>query len=381
MPWRAEKVENTRYQFILEAQKRRQTFIELCQAFSISAKTGYKWLRRFEEDGKTGLLDQNRNPENRPGDTSDELKHLIIKKRLQHPCWGAKKLRPLLEKEHPCVDWPSVTTFGNILKREGLTTKRRRRLRMAQTGPLKDCTRPNQVWSIDFKGWWETMDGSICEPLTITDNYSRFIFYSRHVPKKTMKQTWEPLEAVFQEFGMPERIRSDNGPPFATTSMGRLSRMAIKLIRLGVTPEWIAPGKPQENGRHERMHRTLKQEVATPPSPSLSSQQISLDTFRHNYNYVRPHEALTMQTPANVHVLSPRKWTGEERSPIYLPDDETRGVDKRGQVGWNGKRFFTSEILWGEQVGIRWVEEDTFAVYYGPVLLGHVNSRAVFIRA
>ncbi len=360
MPWRATSVENTRYLFVLEVKERRRTFIDVCQAYGISPKTGYKWLARFEEQGPNGLLDHSRNPIHRPGDTEEEGRKLIIQMKLRHPCWGAKKLKPLLEREHPDMSWPSVTTFGNILRSEGLTSKRRRRSKLAQTSPLVEATEPNHTWSIDFKGWWTTGDGSQCEPLTVFDNFSRFVFCSQHVAQRGLKQVWPLLERAFKEYGMPRRIRSDNGAPFGGRSVGRLTRLAVKLIRLGITPEWIQPAKPQQNGRQERMHRTLKLEGATPPSRTLLEQQMRLNVCRHDYNLIRPHESLGMRTPADAHTLSPRNWTGEERAPKYPASDELRRVDNNGEVYWCGRRLFTSEIRYGEKLGFRWIEDDPF---------------------
>jgi putative transposase len=380
MPWKGATVEDMRYQFILSVERDQDSISKICDAFGISRKTGHKWLKRYQEGGKTQLLDRSRRPLARPGDTSPELEAMIIQVRLRHPFWGAKKIRKVLMNEHPSILWPSPTTVWKILNRNGYTNKRRKRSRLAQTSPIEDCNFPNDVWSSDFKGWWLTKDGKTCEPLTIFDGYSRFLFCCKHVRRKNYDYVWNLLQEVFQEYGMPKRFRTDNGSPFATTSLGRLSRLAVKLIRLGVVPEWIAPGKPQENGRHERMHRSLKLEAGTPPKETLAIQESRLDRFKYEYNEIRPHEALEMLTPREVYTPSLIKWTGEEDDPQYSEEYEVRCVDKKGFVHWRGMRFFSSEVLKRETIGIKQSKGDLFEVRYGSILLGYIDPIRGFSR-
>jgi transposase InsO family protein len=340
--WKGARVEDIRYQFILSVKKHESCFSEICQAFEISRKTGYKWLKRFDEEGKRGLVDKDRKPLIRPRDTPPELQAAIIQKRLSHPRWGAKKLRRLLQLDHPDIEWPSLTTFGNILKKAGHTAKAFKRNRLAATNPLEDSKAANHTFSCDFKGWWQTKDAKTCEPLTVCDAFSRYLLCCEPVKSRSFLHVWPLLKEVFQEHGMPLRFRTDNGPPFATTAVGRLSRLSVKLIRLGITPEWISPGKPQENGRHERMHRTLKLEAANPLVETLEEQKKSLSIFRNEYNHIRPHEALGMLTPAEVYSYSSRKWTGDEQDPSYSSGYSERRVDSKGTIYWRGDRFFLS---------------------------------------
>lgn len=337
-------------------------------------------MNRALDGEESTLVDKSRAPLSRPGDTPIEVQTVIIELRNKYPFWGAKKLLSILKREQPDAKWPSVTTVGNILKRNGYTAQRRKRSRLAETAPLQGFDGPNDTWCTDFKGWWLTKDGKACEPLTVTDGHSRFLLCCRHVQRRSFEYVWELLQEAFQEYGMPLRFRTDNGSPFATNSLGRLSRLAVRLVRLGVTPEWIRPGKPQENGRHERMHRTLKLEAATPVAGTLNDQKIALKRFQYEYNFVRPHEALGMMTPSQVYIYSPRKWTGEQNDPTYPTDYDMRRVDSSGNFYWKGGRGFTSEVLKGEVVGIRTTGKDEFEIYYGPILLGKMDLINGFTR-
>jgi len=372
MPWKNTNMEDMRLNFILSVLAKEGYFTEICSAFGISPKTGYKWLNRYNEEGKEGLKNKSRKPHNRPRDTPLKLESAIIAKKLRHPRWGPKKIRTVLIKDAPNKSWPSETTVANILKRNGYVSKAYKREKLALTAPLEECKTSNDVWSADFKGWWKVLDGNICQPFTLLDTHSRFLFTCQHSQSTSITSVQPILTEIFQEFGMPRRFRSDNGPPFATKSVGRLSRLSIWLIKLGVTPEWITPGKPQENGIHERMHRTLKEEISRTKEENLKEQDKSLAHFQYEYNFIRPHEALALETPSNVYRPSNRKWTGEIKDPIYNDTYETRIVNKRGAVSWKGIRFFTSEILYGELVGIK-QRNQVYEVYFGPVLLGRID--------
>lgn len=380
MPWRETKVEEVRYNFILAIEEGQGSFTDICEAFGISRPTGYKWLNRFQTEGKDGLGDRRRCPLNRPRDTSPDLIATIIATRLRHPRWGPKKIRKILDSKHPEIDWPSKTTIGNILKRKGYTANPSKKTKLAATAPFEQCTSPNEVWSADFKGWWLLPDGKQCQPFTLLDTHSRFLLSCRHVKSTSVANTQPLLIEAFQEYGMPSRFRSDNGPPFASVSVGRLSSLSIWLIKLGIAPEWIKPGKPQENGKHERMHRTLKQEVQQNPKTNLKDQEKQLGKIQHEYNFIRPHEALSMETPSSIYVSSTRKWTGETQDPSYTSDFAPRRVDKNGYVHWHGSRFFTTERLYKEVVGIR-EKDGTHEVYFGPVLLGRIDPITGFNRA
>jgi len=380
MPWKGETLESIRYNFILATQNDRVTFSDLCKAYGISRKTGYKWLLRFSEGGREALTDVVRAPFSRPRDVSQKNRNSIIDIAYSYPRWGAIKLKRILENEHPDIDWPSVTTFGNILKKEGLTKRRRIRYKMAKTTPVQDVSECNGTWCADFKGWWVTNDRKICEPFTVTDLHSRFILGCELVKNRKFQSVWKILEGIFYEFGMPDRFRTDNGSPYASNAVGRLSRMAVKLIRLGVTPEWITPGKPQENGIHERMHRTLKLEAATPPSNTRGEQIEVLNNFRDVFNFKRPHEALDLNTPSDIYVPSKKLWTGEESDPTYGEGYEERRVDSKGSFRWRGSSFFLTEILQKEKLGIKESAANIFEVSYSTVVLGHIKDKK-FVRA
>ena len=372
MPWKETSMESIRLNFIHAANERQCSFLELCEAFGISCKTGYKWLKRYNEEGVSGLTDRSRRPLTRPRDTHLDLESAIIAVRLRFPRWGPRKILAALSRDFPEADWPTKTTVANILRRNGYTTKQSRRLKLAATAPFEECNAPNEVWSADFKGWWRTLNGQICQPFTVLDTDTRFLFYCGHSESTSIRHIKPVLEELFQEYGMPQRFRTDNGPPFASLSVGRLSRLAIWLIKLGITPEWITPGKPQENGRHERMHRTLKAEAARPPAENLQEQERRLMKFQHEYNFLRPHEALGDKTPESLYSGSSRKWTGDLCYPIYPDEYDLRKVDHKGQVHWQGTRFFTSEMLHGETLGIK----KTFGVievFFGPILLGRID--------
>lgn len=380
MPWKETSVENIRFEFIQSLERKEGSMAEVCEAFGVSRKTGYKWLARYQERGKAGLSDQSRAPVFRPRDTSPELEAAIISTQCRHPYYGAKKLRAILQREQPKVSWPSVTTFSNILKRNGFTTRRRKRPRLAGAAPLENCYAANDVWTADFKGWWRTGDGATCEPLTVIDSYSRFLLNCGHVQRRDFHTVWSQLRETFEEYGMPKRLRTDNGCPFASTSVGRLSRLSVRLIRLGIIPEWISPGKPQENGRHERMHRSLKLEAATPPSSSLTEQDSCLSRWMHTYNFVRPHEALDMATPSDLYIPSRRVWTGEENDPTYPDGYCERRVDKTGVIKWRGSKVFTSELLRHQSLGLEETSNGLVRVHFGPILLGTVDPLHGFRR-
>lgn len=374
MPWMETCVEDIRLSFITACNQSQETIADICAAYGISRKTGHKWINRYLNEGEFGLKDKSRRPSARPRDTDPGIEKVIISTRLKHPKWGPKKILRILQNENHKENWPSETTIANILKRNGCSTRPMKRSKLAFAGPLSNSDQPNDVWSADFKGWWRTENGEKCEPFTLLDSYSRYLLACRAVPKVSFKYVQPILIEAFQEFGMPASFRTDNGPPFASNSIGRLSKLSIWLIKLGIKPEWITPGKPQENGRHERMHRTLKQEIKREPMRNLREQEMQLTRFQHEYNFIRPHESLLLETPANVYQPSVRKWTEEVQEVSYPEEVDLRKVDKRGYVNWRGIRFFTTERLYGEYVGIRKSESKYPAeVYFGPILLGYID--------
>ncbi len=371
-------MEEGRKQFVQEILNNGLTFNEACQKYNISRPTGYKWYNRFLEEGELGLTDRSKARHTQGSRICNSTKQMVIEIRKKFSLWGPKKIQS--ELLNSMSKAPSTGSIGNILKHNNLSKPRNFRRHVAKTAPLQDCYAPNDVWMYDFKGWFKTGDGKICEPLTITDGYSRYLIRCEHMRRKRALDVWKVLEDAFLEFGLPLRIRSDNGPPFATIGIGRLSSLAIKLIKAGVVPEWIEPGKPQQNGRHERFHLTLKNEIANPVAKTLSLQLAKMEQFASYYNDRRPHEALGQMTPKSWYRNSQRKWNGDLKSPSYSEEFELRRVSKGGNIGWKGSTIFLSETLYGEPVGIRPTLEGKNEIYYGPILLGSIDYSRGFKR-
>lgn len=382
MPWRNLTMEQERLLFIEEVLKPRsiQTFEEVCKKYGISRKTGYKWMERFHKNGESGLKDLSRAPLNHSNKISIEATKEVIRIRQNYPTWGPKKIRAVMLKGCLDLEIPSESSIGNILKFHDLSKPRHYRRHVAKTSPLSECGEPNDIWMYDFKGYFKTGDGQICEPLTITDGFSRYLIKCVHLKRKRTNDVWDILEEAFYQYGLPTKIRSDNGPPFATVGIGRLSPLAIKIIKAGVIPEWIEPGCPEQNGRHERFHLTLKNEVALPPAETLTLQLVKMKQFETYYNERRPHEALGQVPPSAVYKSSSRKWNGKLRSPEYSTDYDPRKVGKCGNINWKGRTYFLSESLRGEYVGIKEIDIGLMGLYYGSILLGKIDFKKGFKR-
>lgn len=378
MAWRVAKVEEQRKEFI-EKMHAGGRIATLCREYRISRKTGYKWINRYEELGEEGLKDKSRSPHSQPGKTDAGLMQIILETKHKYPTWGPKKVLALLQAHYPEEDWPSDTTVGNILQKNGLVMSRKYRKRMpAKTVPLAHCNAPNDVWSIDFKGWCLTKDQKKCEPLTVSDAYARFILYCAKLHSGKEQDVWKACESLFYENGLPKYLRHDNGPPFATTGAGRLSALSVKLIKVGIIPEWIDPGKPYQNGRHERMHRTLNEEGMFPLELTLEEQQMKFMDFIRYFNHERPHEALGQKVPGSVYIRSDRSWDGKFRSPEYNSCCLVKQVRDRGQMMWNGIDIYIGKTLRNEFVGLKEDENGDWAVYYGPVFLGTIDHSGRF---
>src|SRR5580700_11291720 len=292
MPWKASSVMEEKVRFVLEYEQDEHTMTELCQVYGIARETGYVWLRRYRERGLEGLVELNRAALRHGNQTPAETEQAVVELRQAHMRWGPRKLKRVLERDQGHQRWPAASTIGELLKREGLVVGRKQRRRTAPySEPLAHADGPNRVWCADFKGWFRTADGERIDPLTISDAHSRFLLRCQAVEKTDTERVRAIFEAAFREFGMPQAIRTDNGPPFASRAIAGLSRLALWWIKLGITPERIEAGHPEQNGRHERMHRTMKQETAEPPAANRRAQQRKMDQFREEYNHVRPHEA------------------------------------------------------------------------------------------
>lgn len=374
MAWRITNVEDQRKLFINAYLENQETISGLCELFGVSRKTGYKWIERFEEEGLGGLKDRRRARHNQIR-ICDELVEKVLAVKKARNQWGPKKILGYLEGKNQNQNWPSATTIGNILQRHGYQKTREIRKRMpARKNPLAECLKPNDLWSIDFKGWFQTKDGIKCDPLTVTDAHSRFLLHCSKLPQGTVEYVWEVLEKNFYKYGLPIAIRHDNGPPFATCGAGRLSKLSIKIIKAGVIPEWIDPGKPYQNGRHERMHRTLKAEGVFPLQLTLTEQQIKFHEFQNYFNHERPHESLGQKTPGSIYAPSERQWHGKLKSPEYSSEWKVLPVRSSGQISWLGASIFISKSLENEYVGVKENEDGDWVVNYGPVNLGFINQ-------
>lgn len=375
MPWKETCPMNERLQFIAAYQRRELGFAALCRTYGVSRKTGYKWIDRYASDGVDGLKERSRAPHHHPQAISRDLEEVILATRAQHPTWGPKKLVARLAVERPDLELPAASTAGEVLKRGGLVVPRKRRRHAPpRTAPLAHAEQPNAVWSIDFKGNFRTGDGQGCYPLTISDNASRYLLRCQVMTETTTERVRPLVEATFREYGLPQAIRSDNGPPFASVGLGGLSTLAVWWIKLGITPERIMPGKPEENGRHERMHRTLKQETAQPPQATLRAQQGAFDRFRVEYNTVRPHEALSQQAPASVYTPSPRSFP--ERLPVleYPEADRVLRVRHNGEVYLRKQFIYVTAALAGEPVGLLALGPGQWELHFGPLVLGVLDE-------
>lgn len=365
-------VVDKRMGFVLAVQEREDSFAALCRRFGISRNAGYEWLGRYEAEaaGVAGLMDRSRAPHTHPQAVTDVIAERCLDVRREHQTWGPVKVRAWLMRRDPQVAWPAASTIGELFDREGLTVKRKLRRRSPpSSAPFAACASANDVWCTDFKGWFRTGDGARCEPLTLCDAHSRYLLRCQAVRRTNHEHVWPVLEAAFREFGLPRRLRSDNGPPFASRGPGGLSKLSVKVIKAGVVPERIEPGKPQQNGRLERFHLTLLQDTANPPASSLRLQLDRFHAFQRLYNEERPHQALDDDTPAEHYTPSPRRFDGMLREPEYSSDDTVKRVRHNGEIRWQGDTIYISEALVGEPIALR--EGDRgWTVRYGPIELG-----------
>lgn len=376
MPWKETCVTDERVQFIVACQSSAETMTEVCLRFGISRRIGYKWLERYSTEHLDGLKDRSRAPQVHPNATADDIEDCIVAFRLDRLRWGPKKIIHRLSELYPERAWPAVSTAGDILKRYGLVLPRRRRRRTPPcTHPFADCPCPNAIWCADLKGWFLTGDRRRCDPFTLSDAFSRFLLRCQVVPHPNRHWIQGICDAAFREYGLPHAIRTDNGPPFATPALGGLSQLAIHWIKLGITPERIDPGHPEQNGRHERMHLTLQDHTTSPPAANARRQQHVFNQFREEYNYERPHESLSQRTPGSVYTCSPRPFP--RRIPaITYPDGYTaRRVRHNGQIKWQGQLIYLSQMLAGEPVGLHQRDEENWQIRFGPVELATWNQR------
>jgi len=373
-----------RVKFVLEWEKRwnegegQLNFAELCREFGISRSVGYDWVGRYRDARykPSALKERSRRPHHTPSKVSDLMEDLVVETRKARPTWGPKKIRAWLLGEYPkLAELPAPSTIGEVLRRRGLTAPRRlKRVRATQaaTQPFADVTGPNATWCVDFKGHFKTDDGVVCYPLTIIDAHSRFLIRCEGVEDPNGREVQRIFDGAFSEFGLPAAIRSDNGPPFASVGAGGLTALSVWWLRLGIRVERIEPGKPQQNGRQERFHRTLKAETAAPPRADILAQQRAFDLFRKIYNHQRPHEALGQKPPATCFALSPRRYPRPlVRLATESPWEHVERVDKDGFIRWHKQRLFITRALAHEDVSIEYdgvIEE--WLVIFGPLCVG-----------
>lgn len=375
MPWKETVVLDERVRFALACQDELESMSVLCRRFGISRRTGYKWLQRYQQQGLAGLSDRSRARLTHPNQVGPDLREQIVLVRRSHPAWGPRKLLAVLEREHPLKAWPAVSTIGQILKSEGLSVPRPRRPRCVPgLNPLGPCLAPNRVWCADFKGWFRTGDGSRCDPLTITDGHSRYLLRCQ-ATTTDYPSVRGLFEATFRRFGLPEAMRTDNGEPFASVGVMGLSRLSVWWVRLGIGLQRIEPGKPQQNGSHERMHGTLQRETASPPAANIPAQQRRFNTFTWEYNHHRPHEALGMATPASVYQHSQRAYPERLAELEYPCDWQLRKVDQDGDIRWKVARVFIGTALRAQTIGLRELGGRLWSVRFGPVDLGVLDER------
>jgi len=376
VPWKETCAMDEKMRMVAMYLSHEWSLAALCRHFGVSRKTGYKWISRYVETGPVGLVNQSRAPVYHPQAVPLRVQQAVLEMRRVHPTWGPRKLKTLLKRRWPQKVWPAGSTIGEILRRHGLTVPRRRSHKSPPyTQSFLHCDGPNRVWSADLKGWFMTGDGQRCDPLTISDNYSRYLLRCQAVRALTLEAVQPVFEAAFREYGLPEAIRTDNGAPFATTTVGGLSRLSIWWMKLGIRPERIEPGRPQQNGRHERMHRTLKQDTAHPPKGTWRQQQLAFDHFRQEYNYDRPHESLRQQTPASEYLLSPRPYPLVVPEMSYPDDMAVRWVKSQGDISWYNRHVYLSETLAGELVGLQEVDNGRWNIYFGHIRIGQLDSQ------
>jgi transposase InsO family protein len=384
MPWRETDVKTERLQFVAACQRGLFSMTDLCEQFGIARKTGYKLLQRYAALGPVGLCERSRRPRSSPTATRREVVQWVLACRARHPHWGPKKLLQYLVRRDAhlpaparTTDWPGVSTVARLLARAGVTAARgggRARHAGPPAVPVQS-TEPNDLWTADYKGPFHTGDGGWCYPLTVMDHCSRYLLRCEGLRGPTDAATRRGFEQLFLDRGLPRRIRTDNGTPFAGPGVGGLSPLSAWWIRLGITPERIDRGHPEQNPQHERLHRTLKAETARPPASTLRAQQGRFDRFQAEYNDERPHEALGFDVPATRYQASPRVLPRRVPPVEYPAHFDTRRVYDHGDINWLGRRLFVSEALAGEYLGLDEVDDGLWDLWFSTIRLARLDQR------
>ena len=379
MPWKEVTAVNERMEFVARL-KAGERMSDLCREYGISRKTGYKFEQRYEEHGPGGLYDFSRRPRRLARQISVGIQTLILELKREKPTWGAKKIGEVLRRQHPETELPVRSTIHDLLDRYGLVKKRskRRRYHAYPTLREQDIQTPNQLWCADFKGQFRMGNAKYCYPLTVTDFHSRYLLACEAMESTRSESTKQGFEFIFREYGLPARIRTDNGVPFSSRSVQGLSSLSVWWMRLGIQVERIEPGKPQQNGRHERMHRTLKDDIRPGVSRNLLAQQDQLDRFRDDFNERRPHEALKMKCPADFYKPSLKRFPDRLTEPTYPNHDLVRKVHESGSVLFrDGKNFFISTALAGEAIGFEEEEDGIWRINFMDLDLGFLDDETM----
>ena len=368
MPWENRKAELLRMEFVMLASHVGVNKSQLCREFSISRKTGYKWLNRYCTEGIRGLETRSHRPKNSPTAIPGGIVADVIRLRHLHPNWGPKKLRVLmLRAKYNPKDIPSVSSLVRILHRAGLSVPkgRGRPRKYTPSGKLSNASKANVVWTVDLKGWWRTQDGNRCEPLTVRDLFSRYILCLKPLKRRSVEEVKAIFEDIFKSYGLPEIIRSDNGSPFASTrNLHGLTRLSAWWLSLGIQPEHSRLGHPEDNGAHERMHADIAREIEKNPAPTVKDEEVRLENWRREFNNIRPHESLKMLTPSQIYRPSSRFYGGLVPDYEYPAQFEVRMVKKNGSIKYKGKEVNLSGAVVGYKVGIEKVDDVTFRVWF-----------------
>ncbi len=382
MPWLETAPVEERIRFVDDALSDRFTMSELCARYGISRRIGYKWLARHEEEGRRGLRDRSRAPHHCPHRIDSGLADLICDFRRQHPFWGARKLLRVLATRNPRVrEWPAASTTADLLARRGLVMKRRKRRPHQHPGVVPPTTQaPNDLWTADFKGEFKTGNGVYCYPLTIADQHTRFLL-TCHGLLSTQTVTARPVfERAFREYGLPRAIRTDNGVPFVTQAIHGLSYLNVWWMRLGIQHQRILPGRPDQNGAHERMHRTLKRQAVRPVKQTCARQQKVFDAFREEYNEVRPHERLNQETPASRYAESPRPYPSRLPHPEYPGHYLVKKITTGGTFRFQHKLLYIANSLVDQHIGLEETDDGVWSIYFNTVLIATLDERDYIIR-
>ena len=381
MPWSETTAMQQKTQFIADYLRDRYTISELCERYRISRKTGYKWAERYMLEGLDGLRDRSRAPKRCSHRTPEAVEQALVEARRRHPTWGPRKLLWKLRRLRPALPWPAPSTAGDILRRHGLVERRPSRRRFEHPGkPKFEALAANDVWTGDYKGECRTGDRRYCYPLTVADLKSRCLLGLEGKLSTAELGARKSFERLFRENGMPKAILTDNGSPFSSPALCGLSRLSMWWIKLDIRVLRTEPSHPEQNGAHERMHRTLKAETTRPPASNLRGQQRRFDAFRREYNEERPHEALGMLPPREAYEPSPRPYPDCVPEVEYPGHFELRQVRRDGSIKWKGRYLFVTTVLHGEPIGLEEVDDGIWSLHFGPLLLARFDERDQRLR-